>query len=267
MNADSDSTILVHETFTGAIGPRWRRHVVGGGALEGSGEGLLLRNDDARADSYSNAQLDDYGGLPRRRLPWSPPLTLTVRARFSHGADALRGTAGFGFWNDPFLITGRRLPALPRAVWFFYASSPSNMQLDTLAPGHGWKAAVIDAGRPAFLALAPTAPIALPLMRVPALRRALWPIAQAALGVREAIIGADMRGWHTYTLRWLRNGAEFAVDGEIVLRSGLVPAGPLGFVIWLDNQYAVVTPAGAFGGGLLATKGRQWLEVAEISVY
>jgi hypothetical protein len=55
---------------------------------------------------------------------------MTVRACFSHPAGTLRGTAGFGFWNDPFLMTGARLPALPRAIWFFYASAPSEMKLD-----------------------------------------------------------------------------------------------------------------------------------------
>jgi hypothetical protein len=256
----------IYETFASGPGPRWRRHVVGAGALEAAGGALLLRNNGARAEAYSNAQIDDYQGLRRRDLPWRPPLTLTVRARFSHEAGALRGTAGFGFWNDPFLITGRRLPALPRAIWFFYASQPSDMRLDAQMPGHGWKAATIDAGRPAFLALAPTAPLALPLMRAPLLRRALWPIAQAAMGVREAPVAADMRGWHTYSLCWLPGGAEFAVDGESVLRSRTSPRGPLGFVAWLDNQYAVVTPQGAFGGGLLDTGARQWMELAEIHV-
>ncbi len=83
---------------------------------------------------------------------------------------------------------------------------------------------------------------------------------------QEAPVGADMRQWHTYTLRWLRNSAEFLVDGEAVLRSRLAPKGPLGFVVWIDNQYAVVTPQGAFGGGLLDARGRQWLEVAEILI-
>lgn len=256
----------VYETFADRSLDRWSRHVVGGGALRFESGALRLCTRDAIASAYSNAQIDDYQGCSRRSLPWRPPLTMEVRARFSHAAGALRGTAGFGFWNDPFLITGRRLPTLPRAVWFFYASPPSQMKLDLLTPGAGWKAATIDAWRLPFLLLAPSAPLACPLMRVPSLYRWLWPIGQAALGVREAALTVDMRAWHTYTLCWERYGVRFLVDGEVVLKSPFAPGGPLGFVAWLDNQYAIVTPQGAFGGGLLDAPGDQWLEIASITI-
>ncbi len=96
---------------------------------------LRFVTDDATSRQYSNAQVDDYRGLSRRRFPWRPPAKLTVRARFSHPAGHLKGTAGFGFWNDPFLMTGARLPALPQAIWFFYASPPSDMRLDLAHSG------------------------------------------------------------------------------------------------------------------------------------
>jgi hypothetical protein len=120
----------------GPLPPEWV-YTVGAGALEREGPVLRFLLVNATAARYSNAQIDDYRGRPRRRFPWRPPVRMTVRARFSHPAGVLRGTAGFGFWNDPFMMTGARLPALPRAVWFFYASPPSDMKLDLETPGWG----------------------------------------------------------------------------------------------------------------------------------
>ncbi len=251
----------VVEDFAASLHPRWRRYLLGGGSLELLDPGCRFVLNDASAARYADAQIDDYQGLPRQRFPWRPPLRLTVRARFSHPTGELRGTAGFGFWNDPFLMTGARLPCLPRAIWFFYGSPPSNMKLDLHTPGDGWKAATVDVLRPAALALAPLAPLAVLLMNVRPLYRALWPLFQRAIRVREALVEADMTGWHTYEVEWGRERARFAVDGEVVLAEAPAPRGPLGFVLWLDNQYMVVTPWGRFQWGLLDTPGRQWVEV------
>ncbi len=244
----------------------WKTFVKGSGSLEFLGDTLRLVNTDTSADQYSNAQIDDYQNLPRRDFLWRPPLRLTVRARFSHPAGELKGTAGFGFWNDPFMMTGLRWPALPQASWFFYSSPPSNMKLDLHTPGPGWKAATIDATRWPFLALLPTAPLAVPLMNVGPLYHTLWPIGQKAIGVSEALVPAAMTEWHTYTLEWQPKTAHFTVDGQTVLRCNTSPGGPLGFVLWLDNQYMVATPWGSFKYGLLETPGRQWLEVSQLSI-
>lgn len=242
------------------------RYLRGGGALETTGHSLRFVNRDATSDEYTDAQIDDYQGLPRRRFPWYPPLTLTVRARFSHRCGVLRGTAGFGFWNDPFMMTGRRVPTLPRAIWFFYASCPSNIKLDLRAPGRGWKAATIDAMRWSFLILLPTAPLAVPLMNVHPLYRALWPLGQRAIGVREALVEIEMTEWHTYSIEWGTGRVRFFVDGASAMVSDTSPRGPLGFVMWLDNQYAVVTPWGRFGHGLVGTSGCQWMEVEKLVI-
>jgi hypothetical protein len=269
----------IYEDFSTELSPRWRRYVAGAGALESVGTSLRFVTNDAHARKYSDAQIDDYQGIPRRRFPWSPPLRLCVRARFSHPAgrdeqgDAsetaptagLRGTAGFGFWNDPFLMTAPT-PTLPRAIWFFYGSPPSNMKLDLNAPGYGWKAATIDALRPTALLLAPLAPLAVPLTNLRPLYRALWPPIQRALNIREVPVDVDMTQWHTYDLEWRTERAGFSVDGNPVLENAPSPRGPLGFVMWLDNQYMVATPWGRVGWGLLDAPGRQWMAVDWLSI-
>ena len=154
------------------------RCVAGGGEVEARDAGWRLRLPSTTSKLYSNAQLDDYQGRPRRAFPWRPPVTLTIRARFSHDAGELRGTAGFGFWNSPYPGHGARLPALPRAAWFFFASPPSDMSLAAGVPGHGWKAATMDAQRPFFYLLAPTAPVGFVLMRFPRLYLSLIHISE-----------------------------------------------------------------------------------------
>ena len=246
--------------------PPWRTFIKGNGALEFAGDTLRMINTDTIAAQYTDAQIDDYQELARRDFLWRPPLQMTVRACFSHPTRELRGTAGFGFWNDPFMMTGWRWPALPRVIWFFYSSPPSNMKLDLHTPGHGWKAATLDAIRWPFFALLPTAPLAVPLMNIDLLYRTLWPIGQKAIHVSEAIVPVEMTEWHTYIIDWQQKTAHFTVDGETILECQTPPRGPLGFVLWLDNQYMVATPWGSFKYGLLNASGRQWLEVNQLTI-
>lgn len=257
---------LEHFPPNGSLPAPWQTFVKGNGALQATGDTLRFANTDTVAARYSNAQIDDYQGLARRNFLWQPPLQMTVRARFSHPAGELGGTAGFGFWNDPFLMTGLRKPALPRVVWFFYSSPPSNMKLELRAPGHGWKAGTLDAARWPFFALLPTAPLAVPLMNIGWLYRAFWPIGQRAINVSEALAPVNMTDWHVYKIRWEKKRVCFSVDGNSFLECDTSPGGPLGFVMWLDNQYMAVTPWGRFGYGLLDKPGRQWMEVSRVEI-
>ncbi len=181
---------------------------------------------------------------------------------------SLLGTAGFGFWNNPFGAQSK-LPAPPQAVWFFYASPPSDMPLALGVPGHGWKAACLDAGRASALVWAPLAPMVMLACRAPKLYRAVWPRVQRALDICESPLAfkqGDMTGWHVYELDWRRDGARWRVDGETMLEIERAPRGPLGFVAWIDNQYAVVTPQGKFRFGLLDAPFEQWLELADVQI-
>ncbi len=174
-------------------------------------DGLLyLSTQPTGSRAYSNAQISDYS---RSDFRWRPPLRMEVRARFSASGDALRGTAGFGFWNHPFEPGNVRL-RLPQAIWFFFSSPPSNMSLAQGVPGPGWKAATFDARRWLTLLLAPTTPIAVLLMRIPALYRLLWPTGQRLIGVSEALLDSSMmdgdprlctglaQRWRDLSCRW-----------------------------------------------------------------
>ncbi len=252
--------------LSSAPGPEWKRWVLADSVIECTSTSWRFINEPVRAGCYTDAQIDDYQGLKRRDFLWRPPLTLEVCARFSHPSGELKGTAGFGFWNDPFMMTGARFPTLPRAIWFFYASPPSNMKLALDTPGCGWKVATIDATRLPFFLLAPTAPLAVPLMHIKPLYRRLWPIAQRAISVSEAMIEAPMTGWHRYRLEWNPSRVRFSVDGKVLLDGDTSPRGPLGFVMWIDNQAMILTPWGRFSWQTLELVHRQWMEVKELSI-
>lgn len=269
---------LTDEKQPGIIPPmtQFQPFEVGGGKVERKGAVLRLILPPTSAKRYADAQIDDYHGLRRSRFPWRPPLRLTVRARFSHesashGAShvtrhALRGTAGFGFWNDPFTLTGGGVVAAPSVIWFFYASPPSDLALVDGVPGWGWKAAALDSARVPGLLLAPAALVAALLTKVPGLGRPVMAAARRAMRVSEAIIPCGMTEQHTYELEWRASEAVFYVDGVEALRAPDPPRGPLGFVAWVDNQYAVATPKGRFGFGLVGTNEEQWLELEHVSL-
>jgi len=220
---------------------------------------LVLPPTSARV--YADAQLDDYHALRRFQFPNQPPRHLSLRARVSHSAPS--GTFGFGFWNDPFSINGGVLAA-PNNLWFFYASPPSDMALVEDVPGQGWKAATLNAGRYPTLLLAPAALGALALTRLPGLGRPVMNLARQMVQAREKLISTSLMDWHHYEIDWLSNGVSFRIDGAECFRSDAPPRGPLGLVIWMDNQYAIASRAGRFGFGLCEVTEEQWLEVEEV---
>ncbi len=140
------------------------------------------------------------------------------------------------------------------------------MALAAGVPGHGWKAATIDATGWRALGGLLLAPLAAPLMHVSRWRRRLWPFFQHSFRVAEAPIPALMTEWHKFVLNWSADSVVFVVDGEEVLHSRFGQAGPLGFVGWLDNQWMIVRPTGRLGHGTLTLSMPQWMEIAELSV-
>lgn len=244
---------------------KWRHLELNGGQVRQDESGLLHLELQPVTEGYADAQIDDYRGQPRKQYRWRPGTTLELSARFSHHAGELVGTAGFGFWNAPFGPGTGALPALPRAVWFFYASPPGDLPLAPAGvPGRGWFAATIDATNARALALAPLAPLVLLASQSGALQRRLWPLVRRSLQISFTPVEVDMREWHHYRLRWQEDGVFFEVDGKSLLNTPSRVQGPLGFVCWIDNQYLTLTPRGRVGWGVLPVRTRQWMELREL---
>lgn len=214
-----------------------------------------LRIPAGPAREYRVAQLDDYAALSRAAFRWRPPVGLLLEARAS--AADLPGTWGFGFWNDPASVqlglggTARRLPALPNAAWFFYASPPNHLTLRDDQAAHGLLAATFAS---------PRLPWPLLLLGLPAIPLLAWsPTARllrraARSLVRESAVRLDLDPtvWHTYALAIEPGEVRFAVDGADRFSTPVTPRGPLGLVLWIDNQYMAFPPDGRLRFGTLA---------------
>ncbi len=216
------------------------------------------------AGKYRLAQLDDYGSRPRRSFAWRPPIRLVMRARAS--VDELPGTWGFGFWNDPFgmaILSGAevlRLPVLPNAAWFFFASTPNYLSLRDDLPAQGGLVATFRAPRWPAALLALGAP-ALPLFLFRSGARLLRRLGRRVVHQSAAAISSDPTLWHQYEIEWKAEQVVCRVDGVELLATQTAPLSPLGFVMWVDNQYAGLPPDGKAAFGTLANPQPAWIEV------
>ena len=221
------------------------------------------------AGEYRLAQLDDYRGLARSQFRWEAPMSLQLRARVSH--QDLPGTWGFGLWNDPFAMgtglrgTGRRLPALPHAAWFFHASPPNYLTLRDDRPGQGLLAATFCSRSIPTPLLAIGTPI-LPLLLVPWGRRVWRRLLRRVVQDDGVAMDVDSTQWHTYEIEWWNDHVCFELDGHLRFETPVVPQAPLGLVIWIDNQFAAFPPEGRPRFGTLGFTDPAWIEVNQLQL-
>lgn len=240
----------------------------GTGHVSRSGSSAQLSIADGAG--YSNAQLDDYGRSPRSAFAWQPPLRMRLRARSNLANPA--GTLGFGFWNDPFSFAlgqpGARLklPASPQALWFFYASEHSQLGFSQGVPGNGWKAMSLTTPHLPAVLLAPAALAGLALSRIPVVRRPVMDLALRQARADEALLEAALDRWATYEILWGERKVEFRVDDDVVLTGERPPRGPLGFVVWIDNQFALASRDRGLRFGVVQPESAQELEIAKVAI-
>ncbi|MCA1553683.1 MAG: hypothetical protein LC737_04825 [Chloroflexi bacterium] len=254
------SAITIHERFADGALPVWNRFAVGRARVEEQPGALRFAMGPAPAGGLSDAELNDFRLYPRGKWLWRPPLRMSVRARASHDAQALVGTAGFGFWNAPFTLDGSATDS-PQAVWFFHASPPSHMSLSPDGAGSGWRAQVLNAPHvPAW-----TVALGNLVWAIAPLRPLLCRAAQSQVSGGECVIRASLAEWHTYRLDWLPAGVDFWVDESQIFSTPSSPRGPLGFVAWLDNSMLRLRD-GEFTFANLEVPEREWFELGEVRI-
>ena len=212
---------------------------------------------------YRLAQLDDYSQLPRKRFNWKPPFHIVLKARAS--APDLPGTWGFGLWNDPFSFSlglgggTRRFPALPNTAWFFFAAPPNYLSFRDDLPAQGFLAATFRS-KSIPAPLLGIGALVLPSILLPGLAGLLRRAIRRFVRQSAVLLDLDMTAWHAYELDWT-DKVRLSVDGQLVLESPVTPNEPLGFVLWIDNQYAAFPPGGRLAYGFSSNPAPSWIEV------
>lgn len=253
-----------------SISPHLRTNITPGSRAQPlEGGGWHLEIPAGLQGRYRLAQLDDYASHPRHLLPWAPPITLKLKARCS--ATQLPGTWGFGFWNDPFALSlgvggaARRFPALPNAAWFFYASVSNYLSFRDDKPAQGFLAAtfrslvlpapLLALGSPlgALLLWSPTAGLMRRILRL-------------LIAEDATCLSTDPTQWHTYTLSWESKRLTFELDEQLIFTTTVIPHSPLGLVLWIDNQYASLSPGGRLRIGYLPNPEPAWLEITDLDL-
>lgn len=218
---------------------------------------------------YRLAQLDNYAALNRRGFPVTIPASLSLLCRSSSAS--LLGTWGFGLWNDPFTFSlglqgmAWRLPILPNACWFFNASSENHLSFHDHLPGSGFMAQTFRSPRVPSILLMPEI-LGVPLLYVKTLSKWLRAISGKIIAEDSLLLDVDTTQWHAYSLSWDANSVIFSIDHSAVFHSSISPRGPLGLVIWIDNQYAAWTPAGKISMGTIQQKSPAWIEVEQVEL-
>jgi hydroxyethylthiazole kinase-like uncharacterized protein yjeF len=198
-----------------------------------------------------------------------PVAAVDVPTGLNGSSSEIPGTHGFGLWNDPFSFSlgfgsGNLLPALPNAAWFFFASPPNYLSFRDDLPANGALAATFRSP-PIPTWLASTGLIGIPLLMIPPVARLARKIASRVIRQDAAQLNHDPTEWHSYRLEWQVDNVSFYLDENIVLSTEISPQGPLGFVLWIDNQYAAWTPEGRMKYGTLPSPSG-WLEVKDLTI-
>jgi hypothetical protein len=181
------------------------------------------------------------------------------------------GTWGFGFWNDPFAFSlglkgmARRLPALPNACWFFNASPENHISFNDQFAGSGFLAQTFRSPKIPSLMLLPGM-IGAPLLLIKMFSKRLRSLAGRIINEDSILLHVNPTQWHAYKLSWQAKEVIFSIDNSVVFHSPVSPLGPLGIVIWVDNQYAAWSPAGKLGMGTLKQVTSSWIDIEKVEI-
>ena len=240
-------------------------------SIENTSDKWRLQIPAGKGGIYRLAQVDDYHMIKRKDFPYFEQGSLSLRCRASSANHP--GTWGFGFWNDPFTFTlrlqadERRLPTLPNACWFFNASPENHLTFQNHLPGCGFLAQTFRSPKVPFMLLLPGL-IGAPLLLSKHLSRFMRHLTGkiSAMDGMALDLDLDTTQWHTYRIDWQLGAVIFCVDELKVFETRITPRGPLGTVIWIDNQYAAWTPEGRIRSGTLENKSAGWIDIEDLVI-
>jgi hypothetical protein len=243
--------------------------VTTGSSIITEGSRWRLETPARQSYRYRLAQLDDYSGLRRSKFCWNPPATLRLRARVSDST--IPGTWGFGFWNDPFSLAlglggmTQIFPVLPNAAWFFFASPENSLSFHDGKPSSGFLAAAFKSPHKSPFILIPELAL-FPLLIFRSWAKRIRAKLSRIIGEDSFQLSVDVTDWIEYEINWKSDKVEFSVNRESVFVTNTSPTGPLGLVIWIDNQYASFKPSGEIKTGVLKSSTPAWMEIEELAI-
>jgi len=154
---------------------------------------------------------------------------------------------------------------LPNAAWFFFASPQNYLSVRDDLPAQGALAATFQSpGWPSLLFL-PTI-LLTPLLLLRPLVRGIRRMASSVVKQDAVALAIDPMERHVYRIDWGTDRMIFYVDRRLVLETTVVPGGPLGLVMWVDNQYAALPPDGRLGYGTLPNPQPAWIEIEDLMI-
>jgi hypothetical protein len=105
------------------------------------------------------------------------------------------------------------------------------------------------------------------LIRFPLFRWIITSAIQRIAWVSEAQLPHYLNAWHSYEISWEEFSARLYMDKVEVPKTDHPPNGPLVFLAWIDNQYALASPQGEMRFGIVPAKSPQTLELLDLQLH
>ena len=106
----------------------------------------------------------------------------------------------------------------------------------------------------------------LPLIALPPLARLFRRLGRRYIRQDAEELSFDVTTWREYRLDWTAGEVRFILDSETVFSTMISPQGPLGLVLWVDNQYAALPPSGQLSYGTMPNPQPAWIEITDLSL-
>ncbi len=156
-------------------------------------------------------------------------------------------------------------PVLPNAAWFFYASPENSLSFRNDKPSNGFLAVAFNSPRKSPILIAPELAL-FPLLAIHSWAKRIREKLSRIIGEESIQLGVDVTQWNYYRLNWKTDRVEFFINSVPVLISPISPIGPLGLVIWIDNQFASFKPSGELKTGVLKSSTPAWMDIEELEI-